>query len=150
MKSIDAIAPVVARMQRRIAAPLRTVWQIHSDVAQWPVWQTDISAASINGPLAPGTTFTWCTKGVDEPIHSTVFAIDPNHRTLWGGPAKGVQKGIDGIHEWRFTADGDSTIVETSESWSGELAKRNPAQLQTSLETSLDHWLEMLAQRATR
>lgn len=147
MKSIDAIAPVVARMQRRIAAPLRTVWQIHSDVARWPAWQSDIRSAAIDGDglLAPGTTFTWCTRGIDEPIRSTVFVIDPNHRTLWGGPAKG----IDGIHEWRFTGDGDATIVETSESWSGELARRNPAQLQVTLESSLDHWLEQLDQRAT-
>lgn len=34
-----------------INAPLRTVWQLHTDVNSWPAWQTEITAAHLDGPF---------------------------------------------------------------------------------------------------
>ena len=41
----DASAPVRAHHEIDIDAPLRTVWQLHTDVNSWPAWQTEITAA---------------------------------------------------------------------------------------------------------
>ena len=55
---IDADAPVRSHHETDIDAPLDTVWQLHADVNTWPTWQTDITAAHIDGAFRPGTSFT--------------------------------------------------------------------------------------------
>ncbi|MGW6128732.1 SRPBCC family protein [Cellulomonas sp. NPDC055163] len=145
--TVDETAPVVVRREARIEAPIDLVWRLHTDVAGWPAWQTDIATAQLDGPLVPGATFRWTTHGLD--IASTVYAVDAPRRILWGGPAQG----ITGVHEWTFTADGDATIVRTAESWEGEPVRADPDALRTALEASLGSWLDSLrttAEAATR
>jgi len=138
--AIDNAAPVVSRRHLLIPAPRNRVWQAHVDVARWPGWQTDISAATIDGPVAPGSTITWSTIGIDEPIPSLIYAVEPLSRTLWGGTAMGIV----GIHEWRFSDVGDDTLVETVESWAGDPVAADPIGMQAALDASLDAWLDRL------
>ncbi|MBT0993523.1 SRPBCC family protein [Cellulomonas sp. DKR-3] len=137
-ETIDEAAAVVVRREVRIAAPVDLVWRLHTDIARWPAWQTDIEAAQLDEPLRAGTTFTWRTHGLE--VASTVHAVDAPRRILWGGPAQG----IDGLHEWTFTADGDATIVRTAESWDGDPVRADSDNLRTALESSLGAWLELM------
>jgi hypothetical protein len=141
---IDPAAPVLARLSRRIEAPLDAVWNLHVDIPRWSDWQWDIEQAAIAEPFSVGAMFVWRTRGIDQPISSTIYAIEPRRRTLWGGPAKG----IEGIHEWRFAAEGGATIVHTEESWSGGGIGQNAVTLQAALYASLERWLKFLADRA--
>jgi hypothetical protein len=141
---IDATAPVVSRHDRVIDAPVDVVWEVHTGIDQWPEWQRDIDSARLSGPLAPGASFTWRTKGIDQPIASTIHAVDPLRRTLLSGPAQG----IEGVHEWCFTARGRQTLVQTSESWAGDEVRSRAADLQKVLDESLQRWLGFLATRA--
>jgi hypothetical protein len=50
---IDGDAPVIARHQIDINAPLDTVWRLQTDVSNWPAWQADITAARLDGPFEP-------------------------------------------------------------------------------------------------
>ena len=143
--AIDTDAPVVSRRWLIIPVARATVWAIHLDVERWPEWQNDISAASIDGPFATGRTITWQTAGIETPIPSTIYAVEPGHRTLWGGPAMGIV----GIHEWRFSDAEGSTLVETEESWAGSPVEADPAAMLRQLDTSLDSWLERLRVRAS-
>ena len=61
--AIDRAAPVIARHEIDIEAPLDGVWKLHVDVNAWPIWQTDITAAHINGALEPGASFDWTSYG---------------------------------------------------------------------------------------
>ncbi|MCG7285852.1 SRPBCC family protein [Cellulomonas sp. ACRRI] len=140
--TIDESATVVVRREIRVAAPVDLVWRLHTDVARWPAWQTDVESAQVDGPLAPGSSFRWRTHGLD--VTSTVYALDAPHRILWGGPAQG----IDGIHEWTFTADGDGTVVRTAESWEGDPVRQDAANLRAALDASLGAWLERLRAEA--
>ena len=124
--TIDVEAPVISHRRLLIPASCATVWAAHTDVNRWPEWQSDISAASINGPFSVGSTITWSTSGIAQPIQSTIYAIEPQHRTLWGGPAMG----ITGIHEWQFIDVDGGTSVETNESWSGGPVEADPAMMQ--------------------
>ena len=142
--TIDVEAPVISHRRLLIPAPCTTVWAAHADVSRWPEWQSDIIAASINGPFAVGSTITWSTSGIAEPIPSIIYAIEPQHRTLWGGPAMG----ITGIHEWRFSDVEGGTLVETNESWSGGPVEADLAMMQALLDASLDAWLRRLQERA--
>ena len=138
--AIDDTAPVVSRRHLLIPASRKRVWQAHIDVNRWPAWQTDINAATIDGPVVPGSTITWRTTGIDGPIPSLIYAVEPLIRTLWGGPSMGIV----GIHEWRFTDAGEDTLVETEESWAGDPIAADPTSMQASLDASLDAWLDRL------
>ncbi|MEU8264833.1 SRPBCC family protein [Micromonospora sp. NPDC048999] len=140
--TIDNNAAIVVRKQIRVHAPIERVWRLHTDVNGWTHWQSDIDTAHTDSDLQPGATFRWSTAGLS--IISTVYAVDAPHRILWGGPAHG----ITGIHEWTFTADGDSTIVHTAESWDGEPVHADPDNLRNALDASLASWLDHLRKAA--
>ncbi|MBD0695056.1 SRPBCC family protein [Streptomyces sp. CBMA123] len=144
MTTIDEAAPVIVRLSTEIDAPLDRVWALHTGIGDWPVWNTDIDQARLDGPLAEGTTFTWRTHGLD--ITSTIHELVPGARIVWGGPAHG----IDGVHVWTFERTGDRVLVSTEESWSGAPVEADADQLGTALRTSLENWLACLKNRAER
>jgi uncharacterized protein YndB with AHSA1/START domain len=139
---IDTSAAVVARHSITIDAPLRRVWDLHIDVSGWTSWQTDITAASAEGPLVPGSVFRWTTFGME--IGSTVYAVEEPYRILWGGPAHG----IDGIHQWTFTEKDGMVHVHTEESWDGEPIRADVQGMGAALDASLTAWLERLKRAA--
>jgi uncharacterized protein YndB with AHSA1/START domain len=140
--TIDETAPVIARLSTVIDAPLATVWELHTDIAAWPTWNTDIDQAEPNGPLVPGNSFSWRTHGLD--ITSTVRELVPGERIVWGGPANG----IEGIHVWTFEQNGDQVTVRTEESWSGAPVEAAADHLGRALHDSLETWLTRLKARA--
>ena len=133
--SIDGDAPVLARHEIDIRAPLDTVWQLHADVNAWPTWQTDITAAHLEGEFEPGATFAWTSSGLS--VTSTIFDVTDRSRTLWGGTAEG----ITGIHEWTFRDMTQGVLVGTNESFAGAPVDRDPSPMQSILDTSLVSWL---------
>ena len=132
---IDTRAPVISRHSVVIDAPLDVIWRLHTDVDAWPDWQPDIETARLMVPFAPGSTFSWHTSGLD--IESTIYRVEPEKHTLWGGPAHGIV----GIHSWTFTPVQDGVHVDTAESWSGEPIEANVAGMQDALDGSLVAWL---------
>ncbi|MFI6596851.1 SRPBCC family protein [Nonomuraea sp. NPDC050536] len=140
--TIDTSAPVVVRLSTVISAPLERVWSLHTDIDAWPTWQPDITAAALAGPLAPGSVFVWSTAGLE--ISSTVYAVEPRHRILWGGPAHG----ITGIHQWTFDEQDGQVHVHTAESWAGDPIQVDPDGMRAALETSLTTWLHHLKSTA--
>ncbi|MEU6431261.1 MFS transporter [Microbispora sp. NPDC046973] len=142
MRTIDETAPVIVRLSTTIDAPLDRVWALHTGIDAWPSWNTDIEQAALNGPVEPGSSFRWRTHGLE--VTSTVYEVVPGERIVWGGPAGG----IDGIHVWSFTADGDSVTVRTEESWSGAPVDAAAEQLGQALHESLESWLAALKGRA--
>lgn len=142
MITIDETAPVIVRLSTVIEAPLATVWELHTDIAAWPTWNTDVESAVLNGPLVPGSSFSWRTHGLD--ISSTVHEMVPGERIVWGGPAGG----ITGRHVWAFEQSGDQVTVRTEESWSGAPVEAAVDQLGGALHDSLENWLAHLKSRA--
>ena len=141
---VDRSAPVLVRCERLIPAPVERLWRIHLDVNAWPSWQHDISRADLPGEFAPGQSFTWSTAGIDAPIVSTIYAVEPERRTLWGGLAQG----IEGVHAWLFDPQEDGVRVVTEESFRGGPADAAPEQVKELLTASLDRWLGNLADAA--
>jgi Polyketide cyclase / dehydrase and lipid transport len=139
---IDATAPIVARHEVAIRAPLAVVWGLHVDVASWPTWNPDITDVTLDQPFAPDASFRWHTAGFS--IRSTVYAVTERARTLWGGSVAGIM----GIHEWTFTETADGVRVATAESWNGEPVEADTAALQAALDQSLIAWLRYLRDAA--
>lgn len=139
---IDLTAPVIVRRDAVIEAPLRRVWQLHTDVTSWPAWQPDITAARADCPLRTGSTFHWSTGGLD--IESTVYDVAEPHRIVWGGPAHG----ITGIHLWTFGTTGSAVHVRTEESWDGAPVRADILFMRAALDQSLAAWLDHLKKAA--
>jgi len=131
---IDRAAPVIAVHKIDIEAPLGSVWQLHTDVNAWPTWQTDITAAHLDGAFEPGVSFDWTSYGFS--ITSTVYVLAERSRVLWGG----TSGGITGVHEWLFSETA-TVHVTTSESFAGEPVEADAAGMQTLLDASLVAWL---------
>ncbi|NJP88637.1 Shy6-polyketide cyclase [Nonomuraea sp. FMUSA5-5] len=142
MRTIDETAPVIVRLSTTIDAPIERVWALHTGIDAWPSWNDAIDTATLTGPVEPGSSFRWTTHGLD--ITSTVFEVVPGERIVWGGPAGG----IDGVHVWTFTADGDRVTVRTEESWAGAPVEAAAEQLRQALHASLQSWLAALKTRA--
>ena len=139
---IDRKAPVKAHHQIDIAAPLETVWNLHTNVEQWPTWNADVTAARLDGPFVPGRSFTWTSY--DFTVSSTIYEVEHGARTLWGGAAQGIM----GTHEWLFEPTGDGVHVTTNETFAGDPVEADPAGLQAALDDSLTAWLARMKAQA--
>lgn len=111
--NIDKNAPMTARQEIIINAPVQKVWAVQTDLANWPRWQPDISTIALDGPLAAGMIFRWKAKGLS--ITSTIVELESERRITWTGKSVGT----GAIHIWIFEPQGDQTRVITEESLSG-------------------------------
>src|SRR3712207_5469019 len=91
--SIDLGAPVIARHEIAIEAPLDIVWSLLVDVEAWPTWNPDIIRVVLERPIAAVSSFRWETAGIS--IRSTIYAMTERAMLLWGGPTVGVL----GVHQ---------------------------------------------------
>jgi uncharacterized membrane protein len=135
---VDIDAPVRVHHETDIDAPLDTVWQLHTDVNAWPAWQTEITAAHIDGAFQPGTSFEWTSYGFT--VVSTIYAVAERARVLWGGMAGG----ITGVHEWVFSETPTGVHVATNESFAGEPVQADVTAMRSALDSSLISWLAHL------
>ena len=139
---IDSDAPVRAHHEIDINAPLDTVWRLHADVNNWPTWQTDITAAHIDGAFQPGSSFEWTSYGFT--VISTIYAVAERSRVLWGG----TSGGITGVHEWVFGESPTGVHVTTDESFAGGPVETDITGMQSALDSSLAAWLAHLKDAA--
>jgi Polyketide cyclase / dehydrase and lipid transport len=139
---IDGAAPVLAHHEVEIEATLDEVWRLHVDVNAWTSWQADITEASIEGAYEVGNSFSWSSYGLA--VTSTIYAITPHSRVLWGGTGAG----ITGIHGWLFAATPDGVRVTTDESFAGEPVEADATNMQTLLDASLVSWLAQMKKTA--
>ena len=141
--TIDEHAPVISRQALFIPAPVETLWRLHTEIDQWPSWQSAIDTAQLRGRFEPGAEFTWSTFGMH--ITSNIYQVEPMRHTVWGGPSDGIL----GLHAWTFAPETGGVMVSTEESWSGDPVEAQAAELQVALDDSLVSWLRQLAAAAT-
>jgi uncharacterized protein YndB with AHSA1/START domain len=141
---LDRSAPAVVRIERVIAVAPERLWQLQTGVSAWPSWQKDIESATLEGAFAPGNTFTWRTAGLAQSIVSTIYSVEAKRLILWGGPSGE----ITGVHRWTFNPVDTGTWVTTEESWAGAAVAADPTEARKTLEASLNHWLDYLADAA--
>jgi hypothetical protein len=136
--SVDGDAPLLAHHEVDIDASLDTVWGLHVDVNAWPDWQSDITAAHLEGVIERGVSFDWTSFGFS--VTSTVYYVAERARVLWGGTAQG----ITGVHEWLFSETPAGVHVVTNESFAGDPVSADSGQMQSVLDASLASWLAHL------
>ena len=137
-KTIHLDGPVITRKNIVINAPAEKVWKVFSDVDHWDAWQKEIVTPKIDGAFKPGTSFNWKSNGLT--IISTLQTVDTNKMVGWSGPAFGSFA----IHTWYFTEHNGQTIIRVEESMEGWLVILLKSTFQSSLDTSIEHWLNAL------
>jgi hypothetical protein len=60
---------VFATGEVEMAADPETVWAVMADISRWPDWNADISAATLHGPVRPGTSLSWKSGARHDPVH---------------------------------------------------------------------------------
>jgi uncharacterized protein YndB with AHSA1/START domain len=135
---INTGAPAVARGEIEVAASPQIVWSVLTDITNWPSWNPDVKAASMEGPLAAGTQFRW--KAGPGTITSTLQSVEPPHRIDWTGATFGIKA----IHVHRLGQQDGKTIVRSEESWDGPLVRLLRRSMAKALQKAIDSGLSHL------
>jgi hypothetical protein len=140
--TITRHAPVVARREIFIEAPVDCVWPILADVSRWCEWLPDMTSTGLDGPLRPGAVAHW--HDVNHTVSTIVTEVVPFRRMAWAGPMVGILA----VQVWTITESGTGLIVRAEESWEGLGLASDAARLQRGLELSLTSWLRRLKLRS--
>jgi uncharacterized protein YndB with AHSA1/START domain len=141
---INPAAPARAERDVEIAAPIEIVWDVLSNVQDWPRWNDEVDSTAITGPTAPGTEFRW--KPGRGTIKSRIESAERPHHLAWTGHTFG----ISAIHVWRLEREEGRTRVKTEESMEGLPARLLRGTTQKNLDKSLDGWLRNLKAECER
>jgi uncharacterized protein YndB with AHSA1/START domain len=133
-----------ARGEIEVSAPAETVWRILTDIADWPRWNPDVKSSSLEGSLAPGTTFRW--KAGPGTITSKLGSIEPPQRIDWTGRTMG----IEAIHVHELEQRGTETVIRSAESWDGALVRLFRRSMTKTLQKAIDSGLRHLKTEAER
>jgi Polyketide cyclase / dehydrase and lipid transport len=141
---VDRSAPVVAHAEADVAASLEAVWELVAGIESWPSWNPDVRRASLEGRLAPGSTFRW--KAGPGTIVSTLRNVDRPREIAWTGKTMGLAA----VHVYRLEARDGGTYVVSEESWAGLPVRLLRGRLAKTLQSSLEAGLSRLKTAAER
>lgn len=142
--NINRSAPVTAAGEITVANKADVVWDVLAAIDRWPDWNPDIKAASLQGPLAAGSRFSW--KAGPGTINSTILQLNRPKIMGWTGSMLGIKA----LHVWRMESIGEKTKVITEESWEGLLPRILTGPLKRMLKRSIDSELTYLKAEAER
>ncbi|MFJ8311095.1 MULTISPECIES: SRPBCC family protein [unclassified Streptomyces] len=152
---VDPAAKIRYRTATVIHAPLRTIWNLQTDVERWPSWQPPVTSMKRleAGPLGKGSRFRWTTPvpatsttpATTLTITSTVRQLRHGTCIRWTGPAIGTGLRIDrGVHVWTFTKVRGGVLVQTEETWTGAQVEADVPTSVKYLGGGLEQWLKEL------
>ena len=139
MKSINEKAPVIAKEDIIINAPMSKVWGQLTAITEWVKWQRDIEKVEIDEELMVGSEFTWKSGGVN--IKSKVHTLNGSQAFGWTGKTMGILA----VHNWYLEeVSGEGVRVEVEESMEGILAFLFKGMMVKSLRRGMVTWLRYL------
>jgi uncharacterized protein YndB with AHSA1/START domain len=136
--TLNEHAPVLASSEVAIAADQQTVWNVLTAFERWPDWNADVSTMWLQGDGKAGTTFRWKTRS--NTINSRIEHVDPPSRILWTGKSSGSRA----THLHELEARGNGTLVRTTESFEGLVARVLRTRLKKVVQAALDSELRQL------
>jgi len=140
---IDASAPVTARRELVVDAPVDRVWAVLADPQAWSSIDPKIHRVELDGDVAAGTAFTWRNGPIR--LRSRFAVVDPLHELTWTGAALGTRA----VHRHVLAATDDGrTRLVTEESMDGLAAKL--FYRDSRLAADLDAWLHAIDRAVAR
>lgn len=152
---VDPGAKIRYRSEILIKAPLRTIWNLQTDVERWPRWQKPVATMKRldKGPFRKHSQFRWTTPVPATPVSppttlvitSTVKQLKKDRCIRWTGPAIGKGLRIDqGVHVWTFQKVKGGVLVRTEETHAGKQIESDVPLATQFLGQGLEAWLSAL------
>lgn len=141
---INKKAPVVQRQEIVIKAPAERVWQVLSDIEDWPQWQSEITEAKLEGGLAEGSVFKWKAGGLS--FTSQLHTVQADTALGWTGKTFGASA----VHNWWIIPQDESTLVKVEESLQGFFPSLMKGKFNRDLEKGMRKSLEELKAEAEK
>jgi hypothetical protein len=141
--TINGQAPVLLAGEIEIAASPELVWDVLTAIDDWPSWNPEVSAAALEGELAPGSVFRW-KAGLT--LRSTLKHVEAPRMIAWTGSSMG----LDVVHVYGLEPRDDKTFVKTVESVEGVMARLFRWPLQKKMDKSIENGLRSLKVEAER
>jgi uncharacterized membrane protein len=110
--SINENAPVIAKNEILINAPLEKVFSTLTDINNWVNWRHSISKCILIDPVAENAKFTWSSGGLN---YKSVIHTIKEDAFGWTGTTIGAYA----IHNWFFKEIDGKTLVKVEESLEG-------------------------------
>jgi hypothetical protein len=122
--------------QVTIAAPPARVWELLTDAANYPSWNPMVS--QLSGDLEVGKNVKLrlrLAKKVEAPVVAEVVALTPERELRWVGLAspRWTRKVMQGEHYFVLRAEGDGTVLEHGERFTGWLVPDKAERIERAL-----------------
>lgn len=137
-------APMLGESETEIDASPEAVWEVLTGIERWPTWNPDVKSVSVDGRVAEGSEFRW--KAGPGTIKSTIQRVEPPKLIAWTG----TTFGIEAFHVYVLEPRGEKTLVKTTESYDGPVARLFRRQLRKTLDRALVDGLRYLKAEVER
>ena len=104
--AINVRAPILLAGEIEIAAAPELVWDVLTAIDDWPSWNSDVRAATLEGDLAEGSIFRWRSG---TPLTSTITHVEPPRMISWTG----TSMGLSAVHVYMLELREGKTFVRT-------------------------------------
>lgn len=141
---INERAPVAGTARMETTAGREVAWEVLTRIDEWPRWNPDVESAAIEGDLAEGSRFRWNVGS--RTIESTIRQLEPPATITWTSKTPGLRA----IHVYRLEPHGGGTLISSSESWEGVVARVFRVRMQGTLERAMQAGLRHLKAEAER
>jgi len=142
--NINESAPAVSSSEIQVGANPEVVWEVLTAIEDWPSWNPDVTAASVEGELTEGSRFRW--KAGRATITSTLQRVERPRLISWTGKTVGLRA----IQVYRLEAHGAGTFLSTAESWEGPVARVFRKRMRETLSKAVEAGLGYLKAEAER
>lgn len=129
---INKDAPVISQSEIIIDAPIEKVWQILTNINDWPAWQKEVTESTLKEVVSEGVEFKWKAGGLS--FTSQIHTMDSKKKFGWTGKTFGASA----IHNWFFSNDDDKTIVRVEESLQGVFPRMFKGYFQKNLDNGVN------------
>lgn len=143
---LNQSAPVLANQSIDIAAPVEIVWEVLSNIEEWPNWQDPVTKSEVRGTLEEGVIFIWKADGLR--FRSRIHTLQEPVLMGWTGTTFGAQA----VHNWQLEDNGSTanprTTVRVEESLQGVFPLLLAKSMSTDLEKGMSEQLDALKRTA--
>ena len=113
---IDELAPISARCETIIDAPIERVWELLSHPQRWEQFASEVRDVRLDDGVVEGGRFTW--RNGKTKLSSRFAVVDPGHELTWIGTALGSKA----VHRHLLApTNDDRTRLISEESMAGPL-----------------------------
>ncbi len=131
-KEVDSTAKCYATAEITINSSKEHVFEILADINKWPVWQSSVTKAEIEGSPEVGKRFKW--KGGGMNIKSQLHTVNADLEIGWTGKIWWIKA----VHNWYLTEENGQTKVVVQESLSGLGSSMMLKSLKEGMQKNLD------------